>query len=81
MSAPNLGDIVASAWEHTLRVSPDPFRNLSRALFGLPPLSYRDDLHRPLVNHYGVIIPRIVLVAQNIRSLGDPHLPARRLPA
>lgn len=39
--------------------------------------SYREDLDRPRLNMFGDVIPRIVLVRNNIRRLGRsrPNLP------
>lgn len=39
--------------------------------------SYRENLDRPRHNHFGDVIPRIVIVRNNIRRLGRhrPHLP------
>lgn len=77
---PNIGQIVADAWDHTLRVSESPYVNspgLFRELFGLPRNTYRERLHRDIINIYGEKVPRIVVVRENIRRLGKPRVPPR----
>lgn len=81
MANPNLGDIIAKAWDQELRTSPDPFdTDAFNGMFGLPYRTYQQRLDRQRRNSYGDLIPRIDTVRRNLRLLNDPHLPASRLP-
>lgn len=84
MTHPNMGNLVAAAWESVLRETPDPFREGNRMLYfdgcgrhSRP--SYRHELDRIRVNCYGELIPRIVTVRHNLRLLGNIRLDPRRL--
>lgn len=83
MAVANIGQIVADTWDHMLRVSEDPFRDhsgLFDEMFGRPRRTYRQILHRDIINAYGETVPRIELVRENLRRLGKTRLNPSRIP-
>lgn len=82
MKTPNIGQVVADIWEQVLRETEDPYESdfLFYQLTGLKPKTYRERLDRIRVNVYGEAIPRIVVVRQNLRYLGNIRLDPNRLP-
>lgn len=83
MARANIGTIVADAWDHVLRVSEDPMRghyDLFANYFGGHRRSYRDLLHREIINVYGEKVPRIEIVRQSLRRLGNIRLNPSRIP-
>lgn len=82
MARHNLSEIIAAAWEHTLKTSPDPMRNdwLAEHLGVIPRTTYRERLDKREINMYGEIIPRIERVRRHLRALGSLRLNPARLP-
>lgn len=82
---PNLGHVIADAWNTMQRETEDPFSDpggIMAEMFGHQPQTYRQILDRTRVNYFGHAIPRRVTVRRNIRFvLADPKLPASRLPS
>lgn len=82
MAIPNLGQVIAQAWEdaqeHSRLTMPDPFRSFT---WFNDTQSYRERLDERVVNYYGNVVPRIEVVKNNLQfDLREPHLPASRLP-
>lgn len=71
------GQMVADAWEAVMRETPHTF------FFGLldrdDPRTYRERLDEQPKNHYGDVIPRIVIVRNHLRSYPNLRLDPARL--
>jgi hypothetical protein len=69
----NAAQLVSDAWDHMLRVNEDPFRAggdiIAEMVFGQRRKTYRERLHRKIINSYGQEVPRIEIVRENIRKL------------
>ena len=72
-------DIVARAWEQTMRES--PAIEFGAFLWGQQP-TYRERLDKQPKNWHGELIPRIVTVRRHLRfeMNGNPRLDPKRLP-
>lgn len=80
-----IGQLVADAWDHMLSVSEDPFKRHPyesplAELFGISRGTYRAWLHRKIINAYGQEVPRIAIVRENLRRLGNIRLNPARIP-
>lgn len=79
----NRGQMLAEAWHHVMCMSEDPYRASSYLLsemFGHGRQTYREHLHRPIINAYGEEVPRIAIVRENLRRLGKIRLNPARIP-
>ena len=62
----SIGNLVAQCWEQSMREYPWPY-----APWWFLRLTYRERLDLPPRNFYGELIPRIVIVRQNLRRLKE----------
>lgn len=70
MISMNIGQLLADAWEHSIKTTPwDDGSDMLTDLLGGPRVSYRERLDRPRRNYRGEIIPQIDVVRHNLWKL------------